>query len=174
MMCERCSKPIAGWCTYADCNILSMPLGPSVLLTKSPTAMAPTKAERRAFSPFSSVTSSAKICVGLLYDCGCVSCRRCFKIYQTTYHLLGFLLPARKQRGISEDVGLKLRCLNATFFEAVPRGSAYRSFAEGTFCCLELPHSLPAVVVGLMLDSCCSTSSTLPVHFGQFIRLQHG
>ncbi|KAH8628325.1 hypothetical protein IG631_18094 [Alternaria alternata] len=55
----------AGGGTYADCNILSMPLGPSVLLTKSPTAMAPTKAERRAFSPFSSVTSSAKIWVGL-------------------------------------------------------------------------------------------------------------
>jgi hypothetical protein len=47
--------------TYADCNILSMPLGPSVLFTRSPTAMAPTKAESRAFSPFSSVTSSAKI-----------------------------------------------------------------------------------------------------------------
>ena len=31
-----------------------MPLGPSVLLTRSPTAMAPTNAERRAFSPFSS------------------------------------------------------------------------------------------------------------------------
>jgi len=51
--------------SYADCSILSMPFGPRVLLTKSPTAIAPTKAERRAFSPFSSVTSSAKICVGL-------------------------------------------------------------------------------------------------------------
>ena len=50
---------------YADCRILSIPLGPRVLLTKSPTAMAPTNAERRAFSPFSSVTSSPKICVGL-------------------------------------------------------------------------------------------------------------
>jgi len=30
--------------------------------------MAPTKAERRAFSPFSSVTSSAKIWVGFWYD----------------------------------------------------------------------------------------------------------
>jgi hypothetical protein len=48
-----------------------MPFGPSVLLTKSPTAMAPTKDDRRAFSPFSSVTSSAKICVGLLYDWEC-------------------------------------------------------------------------------------------------------
>ena len=45
-----------------------MPLGPSVLLTRSPTAMAPTKADRRAFSPFSSVTSSPKICVGLKDD----------------------------------------------------------------------------------------------------------
>lgn len=51
--------------THADCRILSMPFGPNVLLTKSPTAMAPTKAESRAFSPFSSVTSSPKICVGL-------------------------------------------------------------------------------------------------------------
>lgn len=42
-----------------------MPFGPKVLLTKSPTAIAPTNAERRAFSPFSSVTSSPKICVGL-------------------------------------------------------------------------------------------------------------
>ncbi|KAG9954768.1 hypothetical protein KCU85_g351, partial [Aureobasidium melanogenum] len=48
--------------------ILSIPLGPRVVLTRSPTAIAPTKADRRAFSPFSSVTSSAKICVGLLYD----------------------------------------------------------------------------------------------------------
>ena len=55
--------------TYADCRILSMPFGPSVLFTKSPTAIAPTKAERRAFSPFSSVTSSPKICVGLLNAC---------------------------------------------------------------------------------------------------------
>jgi len=41
-----------------------MPLGPRVLFTRSPTAMAPTKADSRAFSPFSSVTSSAKIWVG--------------------------------------------------------------------------------------------------------------
>jgi hypothetical protein len=47
---------------------LSMPFGPSVLFTRSPTAMAPTKADRRAFSPFSSTTSSAKICVGLPKD----------------------------------------------------------------------------------------------------------
>ncbi|CCF31888.1 I12_0309p, partial [Colletotrichum higginsianum] len=44
------------------CRILSIPLGPRVLLTRSPTAMAPTKAERRAFSPFSSVVPSSKIC----------------------------------------------------------------------------------------------------------------
>lgn len=50
--------------THADCRILSMPLGPRVLFTKSPTAMAPTKAARRAFSPFSSVVPSSKICVG--------------------------------------------------------------------------------------------------------------
>lgn len=42
-----------------------MPFGPKVLLTRSPTAIAPTKAESRAFSPFSSVTSSANIWVGL-------------------------------------------------------------------------------------------------------------
>lgn len=42
-----------------------MPFGPSVLFTKSPTAMAPTNAARRAFSPFSSVVPSSKICVGL-------------------------------------------------------------------------------------------------------------
>lgn|SRR5687768_4975205 len=41
-----------------------MPLGPKVLFTRSPTAMAPTKAARRAFSPFSSVVPSSKICVG--------------------------------------------------------------------------------------------------------------
>lgn len=55
--------------TYADCMILSMPLGPKVLLTRSPTAMAPTKAVRRAFSPFSSVVPSSKIWVGLKEDC---------------------------------------------------------------------------------------------------------
>jgi hypothetical protein len=54
--------------TYADCNILSMPFGPRVLLTKSPTAIAPTNADNLAFSPFSSVTSSLKIWVGLLKD----------------------------------------------------------------------------------------------------------
>ena len=76
----------------ADCRILSysqilnpsaskaeintIPLGPSVLLTRSPTAIAPTKEayvrrgekfrERtnRAFSPRSSVASSLKICTG--------------------------------------------------------------------------------------------------------------
>ena len=45
-----------------------MPLGPNVLLTRSPTAMAPTKAERRAFSPFSSVVPSSNIWVGLNDD----------------------------------------------------------------------------------------------------------
>jgi hypothetical protein len=92
----------AGGGTYADCNILSMPLGPSVLLTKSPTAMAPTKAERRAFSPFSSVTSSAKIWVGL--DCVRVSAFVAFAARRATYHLE----RTRKQakRGISEGVGL--------------------------------------------------------------------
>lgn len=32
--------------TYADWRILSIPLGPSVVFTKSPTAIAPTNAER--------------------------------------------------------------------------------------------------------------------------------
>lgn len=50
--------------THADWRILSIPFGPRVLFTKSPTAMAPTKAARRAFSPFSSVVPSAKIWVG--------------------------------------------------------------------------------------------------------------
>lgn len=45
-----------------------MPLGPKVLFTRSPTAMAPTNAERRAFSPFSSVVPSSKIWVGLNDD----------------------------------------------------------------------------------------------------------
>jgi len=45
-----------------------MPFGPRVLLTRSPTAIAPTKAERRAFSPFSSVVPSSNICVGLKED----------------------------------------------------------------------------------------------------------
>ncbi|KAH3684635.1 hypothetical protein WICPIJ_004391 [Wickerhamomyces pijperi] len=46
------------WLDEADCNNLSIPFGPRVDLTKSPTAMAPTKAERRAFSALSSVTWS--------------------------------------------------------------------------------------------------------------------
>jgi len=46
-----------------------MPFGPRVLFTKSPTAIAPTKALRRAFSPFSSVVPSSKIWVGLNEDC---------------------------------------------------------------------------------------------------------
>lgn len=49
-----------------------MPLGPRVLLTRSPTAMAPTNAARRAFSPFSSVVPSSKIWVGLKEDWGYV------------------------------------------------------------------------------------------------------
>lgn len=39
----------------ADCKILFMPLGPNVDLTRSPSASAPTKDERRAVSAFSSV-----------------------------------------------------------------------------------------------------------------------
>jgi hypothetical protein len=69
------------------------------------------------------------------------------KLHHCTYHLADNLLPVRKQRGILADVGLKLRCLDATFFEAVPRGSACRSFTEGTFCCLEHLHAL---------RNCCS------------------
>lgn len=82
--------------THADCSILSIPFGPSVVFTRSPTAIAPTNADNPvhhtsrqfhilkfssrlsppplgldldvlAFSPLSSVTSSPKICVGLLY-----------------------------------------------------------------------------------------------------------
>lgn len=46
-----------------------MPLGPRVLLTRSPIAMEPTKAERRAFSDFSIVASSENklaACVSLV------------------------------------------------------------------------------------------------------------
>ena len=39
----------------ADWRILFIPLGPSVDLTRSPRASAPTKEERRAFSALSSV-----------------------------------------------------------------------------------------------------------------------
>lgn len=87
-------RAISGVCmgTHADCSILSIPFGPSVVFTRSPTAIAPTNADNPihhtscqfhiplisppligldlnvlAFSPLSSVTSSPKICVGLLY-----------------------------------------------------------------------------------------------------------
>jgi hypothetical protein len=42
-------------CNVDDWRILFMPLGPSVDLTRSPMAMAPTNEVRRAFSAFSSV-----------------------------------------------------------------------------------------------------------------------
>uniref|UniRef100_A0A915HZ43 Uncharacterized protein n=1 Tax=Romanomermis culicivorax TaxID=13658 RepID=A0A915HZ43_ROMCU len=42
-------------------KILSIPLGPSVLLIKSPMAIAPTNDERRACSPFSCSASCFKI-----------------------------------------------------------------------------------------------------------------
>ncbi|KAH3665700.1 hypothetical protein OGAPHI_003888 [Ogataea philodendri] len=45
----------------ADCKSLSIPLGPKVDFTKSPTAMAPTNDDSRAFSARSSVTWSPKI-----------------------------------------------------------------------------------------------------------------
>jgi len=38
-------------CLLTDCRILSMPLGPSVVLTRSAMAMAPMKEAMRAFSP---------------------------------------------------------------------------------------------------------------------------
>lgn len=45
-----------------DCKILSMPLGPSVVFTRSDTASAPTKDASRAMSPFSSVADWLNIC----------------------------------------------------------------------------------------------------------------
>lgn len=42
-------------------RILFMPFGPSVLLTRSPSAKAPTKEDSRAFSALSSVASPPKM-----------------------------------------------------------------------------------------------------------------
>ncbi|CAY80364.1 EC1118_1I12_0309p [Saccharomyces cerevisiae EC1118] len=50
----------------ALCNNLSIPFGPNVLFTKSPTAMAPTNVDKRAFSALSSVTWSPNICTLIL------------------------------------------------------------------------------------------------------------
>lgn len=47
-----------------ETRILSIPLGPSVLLTRSPTAMAPIKLDMRATSAFSSSASFFKILIG--------------------------------------------------------------------------------------------------------------
>jgi hypothetical protein len=44
-----------------DSRILSMPFGPSVVLTRSETAMAPTKEARRAISPFSSTAEAFRM-----------------------------------------------------------------------------------------------------------------
>lgn len=53
----------------SDKRILSMPFGPRVLLTKSPTAIAPTKDERRACSAFSSSAPDFMIWIGLRGFC---------------------------------------------------------------------------------------------------------
>ena len=50
-------------------KILSMPRGPRVVLTRSPTAMAPTKEERRAISAFSSSASCFITRTGLRETC---------------------------------------------------------------------------------------------------------
>lgn len=63
-----------------------MPLGPRVLLTRSPTAMAPTKAVRRAFSPFSSVVPSSKIWVGLKEACARHRQYFCFALLEKSNH----------------------------------------------------------------------------------------
>jgi hypothetical protein len=42
-------------------KILFMPFGPSVDLTKSPNAIAPTKDDKRAFSPLSSVACACQL-----------------------------------------------------------------------------------------------------------------
>ena len=83
-----------------------MPFGPSVLFTRSPTAIAPTKAERRAFSPFSSVTSSAKIWVGFWPDYTALS-----KIQSTTEPHLPFQVqePYGKRR-VSKKSGVWWGC----------------------------------------------------------------
>mmetsp|Transcript_40486 Transcript_40486/g.96219 ORF Transcript_40486/g.96219 Transcript_40486/m.96219 type:complete len:272 (-) Transcript_40486:57-872(-) len=44
-----------------DCKILSIPFGPSVVFTRSATAIAPTKEAKRAVSPFSSSAPCARI-----------------------------------------------------------------------------------------------------------------
>ena len=46
-----------------------MPLGPSVLLTRSPTAIAPTNDDSRAFSARSSEAFSPKMGIALSPDC---------------------------------------------------------------------------------------------------------
>lgn len=56
---ERCPAP--------PCLPPTMPLGPRVVFTRSAMAMAPTKEDRRAFSPFSSVDPAPRTdCVKLL------------------------------------------------------------------------------------------------------------
>ncbi len=70
----------------ADCNILSIPFGPKVLFTRSPTAIAPTNAERRAFSPFSSVTSSPNDSL-----CLCMNYRDLNKITVKNHHSLSLI-----------------------------------------------------------------------------------
>lgn len=64
-MCARDCKLVRVWVlggreTTHECKILFMPLGPNVLLTRSPMAMAPTKEDSLAFSDFSIVASSLK------------------------------------------------------------------------------------------------------------------
>jgi hypothetical protein len=78
-----------------------MPFGPSVLFTKSPTAMAPTKALRRAFSPFSSVVPSSKICVGLKDDCNTVSGACGVQRAWRTYH--GVVSAKNKSPGCARE-----------------------------------------------------------------------
>ena len=72
----------------ADCKILFIPFGPSVDLTRSPRARAPTKEERRAFSAFSSVAYARDTPVNSEFHSRCQDDppphQRCSSTLQTT------------------------------------------------------------------------------------------
>lgn len=57
-----------------ETNILSIPLGPKVLFTRSPMAMAPMKLDKRATSAFSSSASFLSILSGLRDTYKTISC----------------------------------------------------------------------------------------------------
>lgn len=67
-----------------DTRILSIPLGPKVLLTKSPIAIAPMKLDIRANSDFSSSASFFKILMGFSDTCTIISCDQDTRATRTT------------------------------------------------------------------------------------------